>query len=550
MERLPADNGKRPTRKRAWFRDLSIKRKLLLIMMAVSIAALTFASTAFVIIEVSSFRQTMVRHLSALAEVVGYNSSASLVFSDSTDAGAVLKTLQAKPDVRAAWLFDAQGTLLAGYLKDGDPAMPTPAPPERDLHMFNGDGLVVNHRIFLNEQDIGGIVIISGLEEMKSILRRNLLTMLAVTLGALLLIYFLSTRLLRLISGPISKLALVARGVSEDRNYGIRAEKYAKDEIGLLYDAFNSMLDTVQERESDLVAAKKEAEASAGKSRDLLAAMTRINSELEMEVAKRKQIEAELRQHRAELELTVDTRTAQLTEANLRLEKEVEEKRRAEENMRKALEEKLVLLGEIHHRVKNNLQIIASLLEMSKSRARTPEAAEQLGDAHGKIFTMALIHSQLYQDDRFNDVNMERHAKELFSHLSGLYSREKPIAAGINISGLRLPVTQAIPCALILNELISNVCKHAFDPQTRGTLFISMEHKKEGMVEMEVTDDGAGIPEEIDIDNTQSLGLKLVRNIARHQLRGTLHIDGRSGTRVRISFPSWKDSAYAQDSPG
>lgn len=549
MENRPTDNKTKAQGRSDLFQGLSsIRKKILVIMMAVSTAALVVACIAFALIETHSFRQTMVRDLSTLTEVIAYNSTASLMFSDPVDAGVTLKTLQAKPAVKAGWLFNTDGILLAEYLKPGVSAMPTPPPPEQDLHLFTEDGLVVNRRIFVNEGYIGGIILLSGLEEMQSILRRNVLTMIGVLIGSFMLTYFLSSRLLRVISSPISELVSVARGVSQDRNYAVRAEKYREDEIGVLFDAFNSMLETVQKREIDLVEAKQEAEASAQESQDLLATMGQINLELELEVRKRKRIEDELKQHRAQLEQAVKKRTLQLTEANLRLEQEIEEKRLAEENIRKALEEKVVLLGEIHHRVKNNLQIIASLLQMSKSRARTSEASEQLGEAHAKIFTMALIHSQLYQNERFDEVNMERHVKELFSHLASLYGRKSHIAARIFISGLRLPVTQAIPCALVLNELVSNAFKYAFAGKETGSLVISMKQDGNGTIGIQVEDNGVGIPEEIDVDHTSSLGFKLVRNIVRHQLGGTFHIDRRLGTRVHIEFPvSREDAFHAQD---
>ncbi len=548
MERPPTDNFAESRRLKTWFQDLSIKKKLLVIIMAVSIAALTVASTAFAVIEIRSFRQSMVRDLSTLAEVIGYNSSASLMFSDPVDAGVTLKTLQAKPAVRASWLFNQDGSLLAEYRKQGDPAKYTPKPPLQDLHRFTRESLVVHRRIFIEDQHIGGIILESGLEEMQTLRRRNILTMIGVLLGSFLLTYFISSRLLRLISDPISNLALVARGVSKNRDYGLRAEKHRKDEVGVLFDAFNSMLDTVQKRERDLVEARQEAEASARESQDLLGTMEQINLELELEVRKREVIEDQLKQHRTQLEQTVKKRTSQLTEANLKLRQEIEEKHSAEENIRKALEEKVVLLGEIHHRVKNNLQIIASLLEMSKSRARSPEAAEQLGEAHAKVFTMALIHSQLYRNERFDEVNMERHVRELFSHLESLYGKENPVVVQISISNLHLPVTQAIPCALVLNELISNAFKYAFSGKETGAILISMKQNGDGMIGMEVADNGAGIPEEIDIEHATSLGLKLVRNIVNHQLRGTLHIHRRPGTRVLIRFPvSAEESFNAQD---
>ncbi|MCF8063199.1 MAG: HAMP domain-containing protein [Deltaproteobacteria bacterium] len=519
------------------FRNLSIKRKLLIIMMGISTVALTAACTAFVFVEIQSFKETMVRDLSTLAEVIGHNSSASLVFSDGLDAEETLKSLEAKPTVTAAWLFRADNRLLADYHRDGAAGTSPPLPPEKDNHRFTAERLIIHRLIALNDQKVGAIILMSDMKGMQLILRRSLMTIVGVLLASFLLTYLLSSRLRTVISNPITELAGVAKKVSREKDYAARVVKHEEDEIGSLFDAFNDMLEEIHKRDTELVGAKQKAEASAKEAGDLLATMEQVNLELEREVRERKQIEAELMHHRAQLEHLVERRTAQLTEANLHLKQEIEEKRRVEKDIRRALDEKVVLLGEIHHRVKNNLQIIASLLEMSRRRARTPEAAEQLGEAHAKIFTMALIHSQLYRNDRFDEVNMERHARDLFTHLANLYCDGKEVDVRIRMSNLRLPVTQAIPCALILNELISNAFKYAFAGGDDGTLSISMTQDKHGVVCLEVQDDGPGLPEDIDVYNASSLGLKLVRNLVVHQLKGSMRINGRPGTQIQITFP-------------
>jgi two-component sensor histidine kinase/HAMP domain-containing protein len=537
MERRSRSSRSRPGRWTLRFRSLSIKRKLLIIMMAIGGVVLTAACAAFVFVETRSFKEAMVRDLTTLAEVLGHNSSASLVFADPLDAGETLRSLEANPTVTAAWLFRADDRLLARYLRDDAGEAPSPPPPpRRDNHRFTGERLIIHRLIVLNDRKIGGIVLMSDLEGMQGMLKRSLITVAGVLLGSFLLTYLLSSRLRNVISDPIMELADVAKRVSKDKNYAVRVARHEEDEIGSLFDAFNDMLEKIHRRDTELVDAKQKAEASAAEAGDLLAAMEQVNLELEREVRERKQIEVELKHHRVQLEHVVEMRTAQLTDANLQLKQEIEERRRAEKDIRRALEEKVVLLGEIHHRVKNNLQIIASLLEMSRHRARTPEAAEQLGEAHAKIFTMALIHSQLYRNDRFEEVNMERHARKLFTHLSNLYCKTK-IDARIDMSGLRLPITQAIPCALILNELISNAFKYAFEGRSDGMLRISMRKAGRAAIRLEVRDDGPGMPEDLDIDRTHSLGLKLVRNLAVHQLKGKLHVDGRPGTRVQIRFP-------------
>jgi len=520
------------------FRDLSINRKLHLIMMVIATLIMTVTCAAFVLIETQSFKQSMVRDLGTLAHVIGHNASAALTFSDRADAGETLRTLKDKKSVTAAWLYTRGGVLLATYSRDGAPSLSTPPSLEGSSHRFESGRLVLCRRILLNEEDIGKICLVSRLTDMHAILKRNIWLVAAVLLGSFLLTYLLAFRLRKVISDPILDLARLARVVSKEKNYEVRAEKHGDDELGSLFDAFNRMLQEIHERDTALVEAKRAAETSAQETKDLLASVEQINQELEREVQERKRVEAELMRHRLQLEELVGWRTYQLTEANLQLKNEIEERRSAERTIRSALEEKTVLLGEIHHRVKNNLQIVASLLELSRHRAKSSEAVNQLSEAHAKIFTMSLIHSQLYQTDHFDQVDMTRHARELFTHLSTLYAKDRCITPEFRISSLRLPVTQAIPCALVLNELLSNAFKYAFDGRPEGVVIIAMDQEADAStIHLEVKDNGVGIPEDIDIDRTDSLGLKLVRNLVYRQLRGKLQLRCDHGTTIRISFP-------------
>ncbi len=529
---------------RSWFGDLSIKRKLILIMMVISTVCLTIACAAFVVIELGSFRQSMVRDLNTLTDIVGHNCAASLIFRDQADAAENLWTLAAKESVTAAWLFTAEGAVLAHYQRHPSDDFPPPAPSGTAFHRFEEDRLVIFRPIALNDREIGGLLLHSDLKGMQAILNRNMLIFAGILIASFLLSYLLSSRLQRFIAGPVLALSRAAQAVSREKNYALRVDRLGRDELGALYDAFNEMLEEILQRDNELILARHKAEASTAEAEDLLATMEQINLELEREIRERRRIEEELKRHRSQLEHLVELRTSQMTEANARLQEEIDEKRRAEASIRQALEEKVVLLREIHHRVKNNLQIIASLLDMSRQRARSPEAAEQLSEAHAKVFTMALIHSQLYQSERFDEVGMERHVQELISHLSTLYEMRPPVTTCVRVSDIRLPVTQAIPCALVLNEIISNAFKHAFDQRHGGSISVTMESDADSGIRLRVQDDGKGIPEDIDIDRTQSLGLKLVRNLVLHQLQGELHIHRQGGTVVDIQFriPEGRDS--------
>jgi len=217
--------------------------------------------------------------------------------------------------------------------------------------------------------------------------------------------------------------------------------------------------------------------------------------------------------------------------------RDITKSKQAAEQTKASLKEKEALLGEIHHRVKNNLQIISSLLDMRVMRTDNKEMIHVFEDTRSKIHTMALIHEQLYRSEKFNEIDISDHIRELVNHLSQVHARRNvSITPHIESSVVYLSITQAIPCALVINELISNAFKHAFKEGQKGTIQISL--KKTGLDEIsfQVKDDGIGIPKDIDIYTTNSLGFKLLRNTVQDQLMGKMHIERGVGTTIIVEF--------------
>jgi two-component sensor histidine kinase len=194
------------------------------------------------------------------------------------------------------------------------------------------------------------------------------------------------------------------------------------------------------------------------------------------------------------------------------------------------------IIKEVHHRVKNNMQVISSLLDMSKSRAKHPETVDLLSEAQAKIFTMSLIHSQLYQSDHFDEINMGRFIRRLVDHLSQMHCGDRNIHLKIQTADVHLSVTQAIPCGLAVNEIISNAYKHAFVGKKDGEIAISLQEKQGKKLHLNIRDNGVGIPDHVDIDNTETLGIKLVRNLVLLQLKGALQVNKSDGTEIDIEF--------------
>lgn len=216
---------------------------------------------------------------------------------------------------------------------------------------------------------------------------------------------------------------------------------------------------------------------------------------------------------------------------------DITERKLAEEKNIAALREKETLIREVHHRVKNNLQVISGLLDMTRMRTADEATTGILTDMMMKIQTMAQIHTRLYESKQFDRINFEAQVRDQIGAMSSIYSvQSRQISCEIISEPVFLPVDQAIPCALVVNEILSNSFKHAFRGRREGTIRVTMS-QGDGRVHIEVRDDGKGMPEHFDATRSNSLGLKLIRTLIQHQLQGTLVINSSDGTEVIVEFP-------------
>jgi len=217
---------------------------------------------------------------------------------------------------------------------------------------------------------------------------------------------------------------------------------------------------------------------------------------------------------------------------------DVTERKKAEEKIRNSLAEKEILLNEIQHRVKNNLQVINSLLNMQAVNVTSQEAKSMLADCNSRIKTMAIIHSQLYSGDYISKVNMREFSEKLGQNLLEQYLPSgQRVTYTVNIKDIFLPVNVSTPCGLIINELLVNALKYAFTAGKTGNLTVSMSAAKDGNMYLTVKDNGRGLPPGFDISKSKSMGFKLVNILAVNQLRGSYNIEtGAHGTSVKIKF--------------
>jgi PAS domain S-box-containing protein len=218
--------------------------------------------------------------------------------------------------------------------------------------------------------------------------------------------------------------------------------------------------------------------------------------------------------------------------------RDITERKRAEEQTRASLEEKEVLLKEIHHRVKNNFQIIISLLNLQSGSIKDHELLKIFNDTSNRIRAMALVHEKLYLSEDIAKIDFTSYIRTISEDLHNTYSigTSRP-RMHIETDDIHLGIDQAIPCGLIVNELITNALKYAFpDGSEPGVIRVSLRRSGTDKIILGVSDTGVGIPGEVDVENTSSLGLQLV-NVLIKQIHGTYSFSRAGGTSWTITFP-------------
>lgn len=226
------------------------------------------------------------------------------------------------------------------------------------------------------------------------------------------------------------------------------------------------------------------------------------------------QLRMQNERHKEELEQRVVERTTQL---------------------QRSLDEQQVLLREVHHRVKNNLQVVCSLLDL-ESRAETDAAVSTtLVESRGRILTMALVHENLYQADELSHIDMGTYFQHMVADVFNAHGEwPQQVSLQVDADGVQLDIDRAVPCGLIVHELVSNALRHGFPDGRKGHLQIALRADGDRVM-LEVNDDGVGLPASFDLKRCSSLGIQLVRVLSR-QLRGELVVKSEGGTQFALGF--------------
>ena len=217
-------------------------------------------------------------------------------------------------------------------------------------------------------------------------------------------------------------------------------------------------------------------------------------------------------------------------------QEQITERMLVERELRKSLREKEALLQEIHHRVKNNLQVISSLLNLPSESSKDPETLQMLKESQDRVRSMALIHEKLYQSQDLEKVEFGSYVRDLTNHLMHSYGTE---SAGIRLTAtaddISLSIDKAVPCGLIINELVSNALKHAFPDGRDGEIIVALQLGADQHLTLSVADDGVGLPSDASLDRPETLGLQLIR-VLTDQMDGAVRIRSGEGNGLKVTI--------------
>ncbi len=254
----------------------------------------------------------------------------------------------------------------------------------------------------------------------------------------------------------------------------------------------------------------------------------------QQELERRKE---ELENYQNHLEKLVNERTESLNIVNKELKQEIKERKNAEKELLNSLRDKEVLIRELYHRTKNNMQVIISMMQLHRYRSKDKELTTFIDDMEKRIYSMSLVHQKLYESENLSMIRFNEYIKDLIQHYKVSFkTKERNISFALDLAAVNVLIDTAIPCGIVINELIVNALKYAFPDHQPGEIRIALEEKPGNMIQLTISDNGVGLKDDLEIDSISNLGLKTVLNIVKHQLQGEFLIEKNNGLSFFITL--------------